>query len=217
MVCGHPSAILKKMPFIVIILTLLSVAPAQKVTFSPASEVVVLQQAGDAPARNRERAARMKALFADSGCDAARLKEQPSGVSQNSEQPQAQLEAPNIICELPGDSNRVILVGAHYESAFSTEPPADNWRTATLLPSLLESLRVRSRTHTIVFVAFADRGNEPAGAEFFAAHMSPAELGRVDAMVNLDSLGFSPTKVWTSHSDKELVHALAPVTLGERA
>ncbi len=27
-------------------------------------------------------------------------------------------------------------------------------------------------------------------------------------MVNVDALGFSPTKVWTGHSDKDLVHAL---------
>ena len=27
-------------------------------------------------------------------------------------------------------------------------------------------------------------------------------------MINLDVLGLSPTKVWTSHSDKELIHAL---------
>ena len=27
-------------------------------------------------------------------------------------------------------------------------------------------------------------------------------------MINLDALGLSPTKVWTAHSDKDLVHSL---------
>jgi hypothetical protein len=171
---------------------------AQKISFIPAPKAEVLLHAENAPAGNQQRAARLKAMFAASGCNDGWL----------SEQKLADADAPNIICRLPGESGRTIVVGAHYESASSAQRPADNWRAATLLPSLFESLRARPRHHTIVFVAFADHGNEPAGAEFFAAHLDRAELDRVDAMVNLDALGFSPTKVWTSHSDKDLVHAL---------
>jgi hypothetical protein len=57
-------------------------------------------------------------------------------------------------------------------------------------------------------VAFADKGSELKGAEFFASHLSPGQLSRVKAMVNLDALGLSPTKVWTAHSDRDLVQWL---------
>jgi hypothetical protein len=77
-----------------------------------------------------------------------------------------------------------------------------------LLPALYQSLRLRKRSHSFVFVAFADNGNSPTGAEFFARHLTRSELGRAEAMINVDALGFSPTKVWTAHSDKDLVHAL---------
>ncbi|HZD06697.1 MAG TPA: hypothetical protein VE176_00540, partial [Candidatus Limnocylindrales bacterium] len=34
------------------------------------------------------------------------------------------------------------------------------------------------------------------------------QLDRTEAMINVDALGLSPTKVWTAHSDKDLVHDL---------
>ena len=171
---------------------------AQKIIFTPATKSEVLQHADDAPAGNQQRAARLKAMFASYGCHGGWL----------SEQKLADAGAPNIICRLPGETDRIIIVGAHFESSTSPQRPIDNWRAAALLPSLFESLRPRARRHTIIFVGFVDQGNQPDGAEWYAAHLSPAELSRVDAMVNLDALGFSPTKVWTSHSDKDLVHAL---------
>jgi hypothetical protein len=59
-----------------------------------------------------------------------------------------------------------------------------------------------------MFVEFADTGNNPSGAEFFVQHLSRSQLVRAEAMVNIDALGLSPTKVWAAHSDKDLVHDL---------
>lgn len=202
----------------IFILGVCSLCVAQKISFIPAGKAEVLGQANAVPGGNPRRAARLKALFRSSGCGDAWLSEQKpyeqeppeqkrSGAEPN-EQPLAEPAAPNIICRLPGETDHIILVGAHYEGATSAQRPADNWSAASLLPSLFEALRPRRRHHTILFVAFADQGNDPVGAESFAASLSQAELDRVDAMVNLDALGFSPTKVWTSHSDKDLVHAL---------
>jgi Zn-dependent M28 family amino/carboxypeptidase len=57
-------------------------------------------------------------------------------------------------------------------------------------------------------VAFADTGNELLGSKYFAGHMEAAGAHDVRAMINLDALGLSPTKIWTAHSDKELVQTL---------
>lgn len=171
---------------------------AQKVQFVAESKAAIVQRSKELPATDPERAARIKEMFADAGCSGGLLREQPVDGA----------DAPNVICELHGEGNEVVIVGAHYDRISSTGRPIDNWSGASLLPALYRSLRGRKRRHTFIFVAFADKGVELAGAEFFAGHLSPAELRRTEAMVNLDVLGLSPTKVWTSHSDKDLVHDL---------
>jgi Peptidase family M28 len=171
---------------------------AQKVQFVAESKAAIVQRSKEMPATDLERAARIKKMFADAGCADEWLREQPV----------AGADTPNVICELPGGSDEVVIVGAHYDRISSAERPIDNWSGASLLPALCQSLRGKKRRHTFIFVAFADKGVELAGAEFFAGQMTPADLRRTEAMVNLDVLGLSPTKVWTSHSDKDLVHNL---------
>ena len=90
----------------------------------------------------------------------------------------------------------------------SAQRPLDNWSGAAILPALYQSLRSRKRSHSFVFVAFADSGANPVGAEFFVSHLAHTQLDRAEAMINVDALGLSPTKVWTAHSDKDLVHSL---------
>lgn len=171
---------------------------AQKVRFSPAEKSQVLGRVESVPQSNQERAELLRQWFADAGCNGKSLEEQPVSGS----------EAPNVICRLKGDDAGIIVVGAHYDGASSAQRPMDNWSGVALLPSLYQCLRAHKRRHTIIFVAFADRGNELTGAETFARQLRPAETRRLHAMVNIDALGLSPTKVWMAHSDKDLVHSL---------
>jgi hypothetical protein len=171
---------------------------AQKLRFTLVNRDDVLARASDAPATDSGRAARLKKLFLEVGCNGEELKEQTIEGA----------DAPNIICELKGQIGQTIIVGAHYERTSSPARPIDNWTGASLLPSLYRSLHHSKRRHRMIFVEFADRGNELSGAEYFAGHFGVRELGHVEAMINLDALGFSPTKVWTAHSDKDLVAAL---------
>jgi Peptidase family M28 len=170
---------------------------AQKVQFTAAGRAEILDRVKDAPATDSERASRIKAWFGEAGCNGALLREQAVPGSP----------APNVICELRGEGSGAVIVGAHYETA-SAARPLDNWNAAALLPALYKALRGQRRHHHFIFVAFADQGGDLPGSRFFAGHMSPEELHRAEAMVNLDVLGLSPTKVWTSHSDKDLVHHL---------
>jgi len=177
---------------------LCGVTLAQKVQFAPADKSVVLQRMKTVPESNQERAARLKELFSQAGCNENSLTE------QNFEGG----ETPNIICRLGTGEGDVVIVGAHYERASSPQRPLDNWSGAALLPALYQSLREKKRSHSFLFVEFADNGNNPTGAESFVQHLSAAQLNRAEAMVNIDALGLSPTKVWGAHSDKELVHSL---------
>jgi Zn-dependent M28 family amino/carboxypeptidase len=150
------------------------------------------------PLSDRERGAAIKALFVQEGCSGSLLQEQPVAGS----------EAPNIICRLRGEGEDNVIVGAHYDRASSAGRRMDNWSGASLLPAIYHSLHSKKRRHNFVFVAFADQGDELTGARFFAGNLSASQLQSTVAMVNLDVLGLSPTKVWSSHSDKELVHDL---------
>ena len=171
---------------------------AQQLRFTLVDRKEVVKNARNTPGNDSERAAQLKQLFFNAGCWGEFLKEQRMEGS----------DAPNIICELKGQSAEAIIVGAHYEHASSSARPIDNWTGASLLPSLYECLHDRPRQHRIIFVEFADHGNEPAGARYFAGHLSAGELTHLEAMVNVDALGLSPTKVWTAHSDKKLVDSL---------
>jgi peptidase M28-like protein len=182
----------------ILILSLCGFSAAQKLHFSPAGKADVLQRTKNAPRTNQQRAAQLWTWFHDAGCGDSLLSQQKVSGS----------DAPNIICHMRGRSEDTIIIGAHYDRPSSTARPIDNWNSALLLPSLYQCLRSRRRRHTMIFVAFADNDNELTGAEMYVNSIIPAELSQVSAMINLDALGLSPTKVWSAHSDKELVQAL---------
>lgn len=170
---------------------------AQKVQFVPASKTEILERMDNMPVNDSDRAARIRELFRLAGCGGTLLREQAVDGA----------ETPNIICVLNGLEEDTVVVGAHYDRSTAARP-IDNWSGASLLPALYESLRARPRHHNYVFIAFADHGESLSGAKSFADHLSSTESAHTDAMVNLDVLGLSPTKVWSSHSDKDLVHDL---------
>jgi hypothetical protein len=185
----------------VLVLGVCGVCPAQRFRFTPADKSVVLQRVADAPASNKARESRIKDLFEQAGCSGAALTEQPVAGS----------DTPNLICRLNGTSDETIIVGAHYQHDPSAGAARDNWSAASLLPSIYQSVAGQRRHHTLLFIAFADNGNGQGGAGFYAGHMTQREVAQTEALLNLDVLGLSPTKVWTHNSDKDLVHDLIVV------
>jgi hypothetical protein len=152
--------------------------------------------------KNSEREVMIRKWFAESGCKDSNLSEEPLGRKL----------PPNVICVLPGKTQEVIVVGAHTDHVDSAgDGVVDNWTGAALLPSLLYSLSGQPRRHTFVFVGFAAEEEGLVGSAYYAEHLTPEQRTRVEAMVNMDSLGLTPTKVWATHADKALLDALASV------
>jgi putative aminopeptidase FrvX len=147
---------------------------------------------------NSERGARLKRMFIDAGCG-----------EHLSEQPVKYSKAPNVICELPGTSDRIIIVGAHFDRVPESDGVADNWSGASLLPSLYEAVKIDRRRHTFIFIGFTDEEKGLVGSRFYARKMTRDQVAATDAMINLDTLGLAPTEVWTHRSDKRLIQALA--------
>jgi len=145
-------------------------------------------------------------LLAQSGCEKGKLSEKPV---------RADLP-PNVFCALPGETPEVILVGAHTDKVEAGEGVVDNWSGASLLPSLLFSLNGQRRHHTFIFVGFAAEEKGMVGSASYAEHLTPEQRARIQAMVNMDSLGLAPTEVWASHADKTLLDALFTVAAQTR-
>src|SRR5215831_19333392 len=150
---------------------------------------------------NQQRQETLKQMFADAGC----------GKHQLSEQPVRGSKIPNVVCVLPGSSNRVIIVGAHFDRVLRSEGVVDNWSGASLLPSLYQAVKIEPRKHTYIFIGFTDEEKGEVGSHFYARQMTKEQVATTEAMINMDTLGLAPTEVWVSHSDKNLTGALVYV------
>ena len=147
------------------------------------------------------REATLKGMFESAGCKDDHLSEQPvKGLKQS-----------NLICILTGDSDAVILIGAHYDHVDAGDGVVDNWTGASLLPSLYQALSEGKRRYTMIFAAFAGEEKGLVGSRFYVKNLAPDQLKKIRAMVCIDTLGLGPTQVWVSKSDKELVHAFAGI------
>jgi len=136
---------------------------------------------------------------------------QTAGCVDVKDDPVPHEKQPNIICVIPGKTARQIIVGAHYDFVAEGRGIVDNWSGAALLPSFVESLKNEPREHTFVFIAFTGEEDGMVGSKSYVSHLSKEQRQNVAVMVNLDTLGLSTTKVWTTHSTKALVNALFSV------
>lgn len=173
----------------------------QSFHFSPVPEDRVWSRLEHFNSKNSDREQLLKELFSEAGCTQEHLSEMKVSGSKS----------PDLICTVAGETNRVIVVGAHFDKVDRGEGVADNWSGAAMLPSLLEAINKSPRKHTYVFIGFTDEEKGLVGSEFYVRHMSKEQRQKVSAMVNLDTVGLAPAEVWASHADKNLLRALAIV------
>lgn len=183
------------MRVMLLMLVLTPICCAQKFRFSQIDKNTVVGREQNVPATQEARRSRLREMFIQAGCTQGELTEERV---ENS-------EGVNVICRLPGKSTKTIVVGANYNPGIP-----DNWTASSLLPSLFQSLARRKRQHTFVFVAFADTNAGLAGSRSFVDQIGHPGLERTEAMVDLDLLGFSRTKI-SPNSDKDLVKAFFTV------
>lgn len=151
---------------------------------------------------NSKREQELRALFEEVGCSGDHLTEQAVKHSHD----------PNVICVLPGQSDSRIVVGGHFDFVDRGQGVVDNWSGCSLLPSLYQSLKSFPRRHAFVFVGFTDEEKGLVGSAFYVHQMSKQEVAGISAMVNMDSLGTTPTKLDLPRGDKRLAEAFASVS-----
>jgi hypothetical protein len=177
-------------------MALLCVLPATAdLKYVLVSRDVVMKRLADAPVQNSDRVVELEKMFREAGC-------------QTTEEPVKHLHQPNVLCVLPGSTASMIVVGAHLDHVEEGTGVIDDWSGASMLPSLYQGLASHPRTHTFLFIGFAGEEDGMVGSEFYVKHLAPEDRNRIAAMVNLECLGVTSTKVWATHSDPQLLRDL---------
>jgi len=183
-----------------------STLTAQTVVFHVVPKETVLARLQQATRNNEERESTLKKLLEEAGCTGQSVEEQPV----------KHVKVPNLICTLPGQTDSRILVTAHTDHVKAGDGTVDNWSGASMLADLYESLSATPRRHTFVFIGFTLEEEDLTGSRFYAKGLTPVQKAKISALVNMDSLGLSPTAVWVSHADPELVKMAGGVALATK-
>src|SRR5579871_3809137 len=191
-----------------LIFLLLSAAVVQagtsaSIQFSTVPKAEIERRLASFEDTNYKRELRLRAMFEEAGCVGDKLDEQRV----------KHAKAPNVFCTLAGSTEAVILVGGHFDFVDRGRGVVDNWSGCSLLPSLFSDLQTAPRRHTFVFVGFTDEERGLIGSQFYIGRLGKEELKEISAMVNLDSLGTSETKLELDRGDKKLANALHLVAL----
>ena len=101
----------------------------------------------------------------------------------------------NIVLTLPGESDRKIIVGAHYDSVPYPGASDNASGTALLLESAQRMLGV-DHYHTIVYVFFGAEEVGLFGAFYFYYLLTPAQRENIVMMVNADVLIEGPYLIY---------------------
>ncbi|MBY0506833.1 MAG: Zn-dependent exopeptidase M28 [Bryobacteraceae bacterium] len=152
-----------------------------------------------AKAKNADRMEQVRQLFQTAGCEPQAQKVSGSKLT-------------NLICELPGPEDSIILVGAHFDKVDKSDGVIDNWSGAAMLPALYQALKGETRRHKILFVAFADEEKGLYGSKHYVAKLKKEARKAYTAMVNIDSVGAGPVSIWAGgRNDPELTKLVSHV------
>ena len=118
-----------------------------------------------------------------------------------------ELESQNVVAELKGESEDVVVVGAHYDIVPPTMAGAnDNTSGTAVVLALADALSGRSLPFTVRFIAFGAEELGLYGSHNYVSALGDAELGQVKAMLNLDPVG---TGAWIGVAGNDELMALA--------
>jgi hypothetical protein len=178
----------------ILVLTCLCQAAAQPIEYFKVPPPVLDERLHRVTDKTSDREQALHELFESVGCKESSLDEQPVKHART----------PNIVCTLAGTDERRIVVGAHYDKVLLGHG-------ASLLHSLFEGLHKKARRLTFVFIGFTDEEQGLVGSRYYVSHLTKEDKTKILAMVNIDSLGLSATKIWMTRADKQLANAAEAV------
>jgi hypothetical protein len=120
----------------------------------------------------------------------------------------------NIMVVKKGKTDRVIVVGGHHDKVEAGMGAIDNGTGSTMVANLYQALHDQETDATIVFIAFAREEEGLLGSEAYVNSLTPEQKSKIDAMVNLDTLGVNGTFSWRNNSTRALLDRVRDVAAG---
>jgi peptidase M28-like protein len=111
----------------------------------------------------------------------------------------------NIMVVKKGKTDRVIVVGGHHDKVEAGMGAIDNGTGSTMVANLYQALHDQQTDATIVFVAFGREEEGLLGSEAYLRSLTEEQKLKIDAMVNLDTLGVNGTFSWKNNSTRALL------------
>lgn len=153
------------------------------------------------PSKNPERMKYMVDLFKLGGATDADIRLQDAGKGRN-----------NVIVTIKGKTDRVIVVGGHYDQVSEGLGKIDNGTGSTMVANLYQALHGTQPEATIVFIAFAREEEGLYGSQAYVKSLDKAARSKIDAMINLDTLAVDGTFSWKNNSTRAVLDRLAQVS-----
>ena len=95
----------------------------------------------------------------------------------------------NVIAEIPGTGEGVVIVGAHFDTVPDSVGASDNASGMGVLLAVAERMADSSLPYTLRFIAFGSEENGLHGSDYYVESLSRAKLDDIYLMINLDSVG----------------------------
>jgi hypothetical protein len=129
-------------------------------------------------------------------------------------QPVPNQQQPNLICTIQGTTESTIVIGVNANYKSTGEEAKIKWANLVLLPLIAESLGPVVPRHTLVFVAFSGDKGKRSGANWYLHQLTETQRKRVDAVIELYSLGQTPSSYAPNSKGEKLSRPLIGVARG---
>ncbi|MBI4056894.1 MAG: M20/M25/M40 family metallo-hydrolase [Elusimicrobia bacterium] len=158
------------------------------------------------PLSNEERFKAIRQIYLDAGAKPEQMIAQKIG----------NREAYNLIVTKPGKTDRVIVIGGHYDKVRAGKGTIDNWTGATMVANVFQALKDVELEHTIVFMAFGLEEEGMVGSKYYVRSLPKDQLAKIDRMLNLDTMAVDGTFSWPNGSDRPLLDLAIKVAQEEK-
>lgn len=144
------------------------------------------------PCEDKDRLNAVKALFEKMGADSSSI----------SIEKYKQVE--NLVVRLPGASEEIIVIGAHYDKVADGCGAVDNWTGIVAIAHLYRTFKSFPLKKTVIFVAFGKEEKGLIGSRAMVEAIEKEKLAQYCAMINIDSFGMTNPQVLDNASNKNL-------------
>ncbi|MBI4302772.1 MAG: M28 family peptidase [Chloroflexi bacterium] len=95
----------------------------------------------------------------------------------------------NVIGTVSGKSNKIIVVGAHFDAVIESPGARDNASGTAVVLTVARQLAKQNPGGEVRFIAFGAEEDGLVGSNYYASNLPEEEKGRIIAMINLDVVG----------------------------